>query len=444
MQQRLTVIDILIILLVSEVYFSMYNHQWFIELFSPIITINSKSNIVFIIPLFYIYVIYQLIISRKKNITWIKMEVNMKLFSLILLYLVMGVSVVIMHEENFDAIKRYLIYLFTPIMVFLSILGLYRKMNTLRRTLHVFFIIGIIFSLYSTILHIKLWYGSEEDISAVAAMFGSQAYEREYAERFTIPGMPPNMLQSALAPLILTGFYFIRNSYGRLRYCYMGATFFLFYSIIITASIGALLSCGAGMVYLIRKKWFRFNKKTLFVVLALILVVFIGGELLKTRVEMVYLVLGRVLGGETTENMAFSASRLVSLIDSFTFHIIPNPIFGSGFSYFIAAQEESLGGRGEHNLYVRLLAQGGLAIFVPFTLILFYLNSIGSRMLKRVVFTDTSSRDLGILLNAGLIVYIIDLNFSPGFFHYYWIWFGFLAAWARNCEMEYRAKSKTL
>jgi hypothetical protein len=450
MQQKPTVIGILIFFLVSVIYFSMYNHRWFVELFSPIFPIIKRGkseaggNILFVILLFYIYVMRLLVLPENKNISWIKIDSNAKLFLLLLVYFISGVSLVIMHEESFDAIKRYLIYLFAPMMVFLSIWGLYRKNENIKITLHILFMLGIIFSLYSVALHIMLWGGSADDIANISAMFGSRDYDRAYAERFTIPGMPVNMLQSALVPLILTGFYFNRNSYGWLRYFYTGAAFFIFFGILITASRGAFISLSAGMLYLAYKRWLKFNKGTLFAVFIFSVILFAAGDLIFQRIAKTNAVLEKALAEGLTDEVGRSETRLASLIDSFTSYIIANPISGSGFSYFVASQDERLYGLGEHNFYVRLLAQGGLLLFIPFMFILAFLYFNSSKILSRNIFASPSAKDIGILLNAGLIAYIVDLNFPPGFFYYYWIWFGFAAAWARNCEMECRLQSNTL
>lgn len=434
MQQKLSITDISVMLIVSIIYFTMYFHPWFGQLLGQLlgIKIGSKGDIVFLFLLFYIFIIYSLLFLQRNKVVKRKINSSKRLFIPLLLYFIFGAFVVILHEESFDAITRYLFYLFTPMMVFLSVFGIYRSNEKIIMTLHVFFILGIIFSIYSTVLHIMLGSGNPN----ISSMYGDPTYEKEYAARFTIPGIPPNALQSMLTPLILTGFYFSRNSYGKLKHLYMGATLFVFYSIIITASRGAFISLMAGMIYLLWKGWFRFNKKTIFVILSLALILFVGGKLFQSRMASTYSVLERVLEEGTPE----SEVRLVAMVDSFTSYIIHNPIFGSGFTYFFTSQDERLHGLGDHNLYTMLLAQGGLVVFIPFVFILAFLYFNSRKILRKNVFADPSSRDIGILLIAGLLAFIVDNNFPPGFFHYYWVWFGLVAAWTRNCEVEYHRK----
>ena len=166
---------------------------------------------------------------------------------------------------------------------------------------------------------------------------------------------------------------------------------------------------------------------------------FIGGNLLYSRIEWIVENYSRVL---REGNIYFAEHRLIASLDSLGY-FLENPLLGMGFTNFFSSQENLLG-FSDHNLYSILLAQGGVLVFIPFVFILAlqYLNS--RKILSKNMFSDPAARDMGIVLNAGLIAYIIDLNFPPGFFHYYWIWFGFAAAWTRNCEMEYRTQEKLL
>jgi len=427
MQPRLTITSIVTIILVSMIYFTIYFHPWFGKLFGR--EISGKENGIFIALFFYFFIIYLLIFLKKNKIVRGKFNSNKRLFVTLLLYIAFGTFVVILYEEGLDAIKRYLFYLFTPVMVFLSVFGMYRSNKDIEMTLNILLILGVIFAIYSTVLHIMLPTMSYDVISAYYP--GLQVHGVDYLARFTVPGLGPNVLPSILTPLVLTGFYFYRNSSGKLKYLYMGATLFLFYNIIISASRGAFVSLTAGMIYLIWKGWFKFNKITLFVVLSFSLVLFVSGDPFFSRIDTTVTVLERALAEGLTDEVGKSEVRLVALIDTFSSYIMHNPILGSGFTYFTVSQAV-----GEHNLYTTLLAQGGLAVFIPFALILFYLYVNSNKLLKRDVLPPTS-KDIGILLNAGLVAYVIDLNFPPGFFHYYWIWFGFVAAWTRNCEIEY-------
>lgn len=434
--QKIGITHVAAIIFASMIYFEIYHHHWFLKLFFGT-TERNMQDLIYTVLLFCISVMYSVLLIKNNKRVKAWNNSTKRLFIPVLLYFVFGFFAVVLHEQGFDAVKRHFIYLFTPLMIFLSIFAIYRNNKSITIALHILFFLGVVFSVYSIYLHTL----SDEGIQVLHGL--SSIYEREYLVRFTIPGLGPNVFPSMCVPIILTGLYLVRNISGKSKYLYLGLILLMFCSIVITLSRGALLSLSAGMLYLAYKKWFKFNKVTFFIVLSFFLVLFIGGGLLFQRVAATKLLSEKVWAEGVTDEVLKSTARTTSLIDSFTLYIIPNPILGSGFSCFVASQDEKLAGLGEHNFYVRLLAQGGLAVFIPFALILFCLYVNSNKLLKRDVLPPTS-KDIGILLNAGLIAYIIDLNFPPGFFHYYWIWFGFVAAWTRNCEMEYQVQSKLL
>ena len=436
-QRSFGITHVVTIILAGMIFFEVYGHHWFLELFFG----QKERNMIDIICgvlLFCISVMYSVLLIKNNKKVKVWDDSTKRLFIPLLLYFGFGLFAVVLHEQGFDAVKRHFIYLFAPLIIFLSIFAIYRSNKSITIALHILFFLGAVFSIYSIFLHTL----SDEDIRVMHGL--SQFSEREYLMRFTIPGLGPNVLPSMSVPIILTGFYLIRNISGKSKYLYMGLTLLVFYNIVITASIGALVSLIAGMIYLVFKVRTKFNKRIFLIGLCFILVIYIGGDTLFLRMDATNALLQKALAEGVTDDLGKSAARTVALIDSFTTYIIPNPILGSGFSYFVASQDEELGGLGEHNFYVRLLAQGGLVIFIPFIFVLAFLYFNSSKILDRDMFADLSSKDIGILLNAGLIAYIVDLNFPPGFFYYYWIWFGFVAAWTRNSEVEYRAQSKLL
>jgi len=452
-------IGIVIAALVSIIHFQIYDHFWFLRLTGLDIHMQ-KQNALFLLLFFLMAGIHQLILLKENSAVKISNS-SKRLFLPLLFYFLFGIVAVIVHEPDFDSIERYLFYLFTPLMVFLGIFAAYRSNKGINTALHILFLLGVIFSVYSIGIHHAM-----SDIE-IQKMHGFPSYYlREYLNRFTIPGLGPNVLPSMLVPMVLTGFYFVRSISGKSKYLYIGLMSLIFYSIIITASRGAVVSLSAGMLYLAYKRWLKFDKETLLIIASFCLVLFIAGNPLFSRINRPFVLLEKATAKvekatakeekatakvekatakvekATAKVEVLAEARIVALVDSFTSYIMFSPVMGSGFSYFIASQEQRLKGLGNHNLYVTLLAQGGLMVFIPFALILAALYVNSNEIMRRNMSISASSRKMGIFLNAALIAYIIDLNFPPGFFHYYWIWFGFAAAWARNCEMEYRAPAQ--
>ena len=245
-QRNLSVTHAAAIILAGFIYFEIYHHSWFLQLF-----FGTKEriipNLIYIVILFFISVMYGTLLLRNDRTVnvW---DSNKRLFIPVMLYISMGFFVVVLHEQDFDAIKRYLIYLFTPIMVFLGIWCIYRDNKNIKTALNILFGLGVIFSIYSTALHMM----SDADIRSMHGL--SLIHEREYLARFTIPGLGPNVFPSMLVPMIFAGLYFTSSISGKSRYVYLGFTLLMFYNIVITASKGAVISLSAGVLYLAYKK----------------------------------------------------------------------------------------------------------------------------------------------------------------------------------------------
>lgn len=433
--KRLNITMALTIVLVCMIYFKIYYHDWFMTLFS---WQAQNQNVFFIFALFYIFVIHRLIfLNLKKNVIHMKINSTQRLKILIILYFVFGFLIVIFHEGGFIEIKRYLIYLLTPMLVFLLVFGMYRSNKNIMITLQILFILGIILTIWFVRDHYLMSHGVVNHYFIEGGRIDMEKIDMEtgkvdigYIARWTIPGLGPNVLQSMLIPIVITGVFFYRKSYGKLRLYYIVATLFLIYGIVITSTRGAIVSIVIGIMYLCWRKWFRFDKKTIFFLLSIFFILYFQGGFLLTRfssVPSVYLKASNwsdveKVEGETRKRMLVNSLQLFK----------SNPILGIGFTN-AAVSEQS----GTHSNYLDMLVQGGCVVFVPFVLFLYLLYANARNVLVKRLYGEPFEKDMGILLIAGLLAFIVDNNFPPGYFHYYFIWYGFVAAWTRNCEVEY-------
>ena len=265
--------SIAIIVLIAIIHFYIYDHFWFLRLLGMELN-NPKINLIFLLTLFYIAAIHQLAVSIKTEHGEKISQTGKQLVVPIFLYFILGIFTVILHEPDFDSIKRYFFYLFTPVMVSLSVFAIFRDNEKIKKTLFVLFLLGIILSAYSTVLHIKM----KTDLMGVYHIFNpwveNQDMTLSYLSRLSIPGLGASNLPSMLTSLILAGIYFFKNSGGKVRYFYAVASLFLFYNIIITSTRGAFVSLLSGMIYLFVKGWFKY-KRPLFAISVSLLVVFI-------------------------------------------------------------------------------------------------------------------------------------------------------------------------
>lgn len=451
--RRLSVTYIVSTILIISIYFMIYKQYWYTIVFDLDWERAEKTNKLFIFALFYFFLLFQLIYLSKNHITEIYLRNTKKMLVPLFAYFMFGILMLILHEESFDAIKKYLFYLFTPVMVSLSIFGIYRNNENIRTTLLILFVLGIIFSVYSTLFHIMLPYGIiMSDFYTIHNSYYVNAglsTEKTYLERFSIPGMGPNDFPSMLVPLVLAGIYFSKNSNGKTKFIFMGATIFLFYNIILTSSRSAFLSLTVGILYLFKKKWLRFNKRNFLIFLIFSIIVFVNkGTMLRlilTIAEIMpsinnWAIITPLIdeafwGGYAISSLDMPEKRFLYMEDTLRY-IIANPIFGSGFTYYTDTHSAIFAGSGGHSIYLTIFAAGGLLVLLPILTLLLVLYFSSNKIVLNRLYCDKNSKDMGVILTAGLLSYIFDQAFSPGFFHYYWVWIGLTAAWMRNCEAE--------
>lgn len=442
--QRLTATYIFAVILVSIIHFYIYEHFWFLRLLGLDIY-TPKINYIFLLPLFYIAAIYQLVVSIRAKDGGKISKTGKQLAVTAFLYFVSSFFTVIMHELDFSSLItiKYFFYLSIPVMLSLSVFALFRDNENIKRTLFVLFLLGIAFSVFATVLRIKI----NADITAFYDVFSMDGKmwvssgTGEYLSRFSIPGVGPTNFPSMLIPLILAGIYFFRNSDGKMRYVYLVSTLFLFLNITITSTRGALISLLAGMLYLFIKGWFK-SKKPLFTLLtftSIVLVFFTSKGLLYRLVLTIYQFIPSIgewdvisglieKGGYSIDDFGEEKNRGMMLA-----HAVQqvSSVFGLGFS-----------GASSHVMYVDVLIRGGLVLLVPLVLFILSIYCNCRETLHKGLYKDAPSKDLGIVLIAIFLSYTVEQMFMPAFVNNYWIWFGFAVAWARNCEMEYRAPAK--
>lgn len=434
------------VILIGIIHFYIYDHFWFLKLLGLNIY-SPKINYVFILPFFCIAIVYQMIISIKNNQLENISKTNRDLALWAFLYFITCIFVVILHEADSDFLTmiKYSFYLSIPIVLSLSVFAIFRDNIKIKKAVFILFLVGIVFSVYATVLRTKII----TDISASYNVFSFNGKTwvssgtGEYLSRFSIPGLGPTNFPSMLVPLIFVGIYLFRSCNNKMRYVYLESTLFLFSNMIITQTRGAFISLSTGMLYLFMKGWFKCKKSFLvFLIVVQIMLIFImSGQGLLTRLSLTGLQFisssakgaSLVAFEEKAQHEGLGIDDIVEeknrglLFKHAIQHV--NPIFGIGFS-----------GISSHIMYVDVLTIGGIALFMP---LIFFLFSVFYQNHKEISNNkDAFPKDLGIVLMAISLSYIVDQMWMPAFVNNYWIWFGFAAAWARNCEMGYRAPAK--
>jgi hypothetical protein len=423
---------ILVTIAVIMIYFQIYWHYWFVKLLGGYV-VNTLLPIMLLFSVFIIrgFVSHDTGGIKKRKIFY--------LLILLFYYLLFASASIFLNEEGFENIKRFLIYIYSPVLIFVSILGLYvyRKNENIKFTLNVLFILSLILSIYVAITY------SVDPLSVsrspvletnrgekAADTGGSYGVGDLSAIRYTIPGISSTTYGPLLVPLIFVGLYFRKNTVGKLKHLYLCAVLFLTFCVFMTVSRGPIVILIAGLIYFIWQKWLRLKEVMFTTVIFIILnVTFAKLSLLRvvntfvTFIPIDLTFLGKDVAPLLEDPRVMSVGETLS-------YIYQNLFWGSGMTILSLVYDK------EHNNYLSVAASFGVPTFILYLLFVFLLFIMIHENIKKIS-KDSSSKDLGIVLSAGLLSLIVYLNFASAEFHFIWIWFGLAAAWLRNCEDEF-------
>src|SRR4030042_4878542 len=250
---------ILVTIAVIMIYFQIYWHYWLVKLLGGYV-VNTLLPIMF---LFFVFITREF---GYHDISGIKKRKTYYLLILLFYYFLFASVSIFLNEQGLNNIKSYLIYIYSPVLLFVSILGLYvfRKNENIKFTLNILLMLSVIFSIYVTITYavdplsvseIAVLETNRGEVHAdTGATYGIGDLS---AIRYTIPGISSTTYGALLVPLIFVGLYFRKNSAGKLRYLYLCAILFLIFCVLMTISRGPFISLIAGMIYLTWWKWFK-------------------------------------------------------------------------------------------------------------------------------------------------------------------------------------------
>lgn len=428
--------SIFIISAIVMIYFQVYWHYWFVKLLRGYVV----NTLLPIMLLFSGFIIRPFLTKKGYRIN--KKSVYYLFIPLACYVFFAGLSI-FLNEEGLPSMKSYLIYIYSPVLILVSILGLYmfRKNENIASLFNILIIIGVIFSLYATVMY-SLYPSKVSEAMVLETNRGELGADTGATFgvgdlsviRYTIPGISSPTYGALLVPLIFVGLYFKKNSVGKLRYLYCCAILFLTFCVFMTVSRGPLVSLIAGMIYLTWLKWFKL-KEVMFTIFIFIISFITFGKILFLRLVITFAAFTHIdlpFLGEDVSGL-LEDPRLMSIKETLSY-IYQNPFLGMGMSNLINAQEFSYGK--EHNNYLSIAASFGIPTLIFYLLFVILLFIMLHERINKIT-QNPLSKDMGIVLGAGLLSLIVYLNFASAEFHFIWIWFGLAAAWLRNWEDEF-------
>lgn len=426
--------DILIGITFVIIYFQVYWHYWFVKLLNGYV-INTFLPIIFLFCLS----LFRELVSHKTSFT------KRRAYSVILpliFYAFFATISILLNEEGRN-IKSFLIYVYSPLLIFSSILWLhkFRQNDSVKFFVKILFIVGIIFSTYVTIIFSI----NPQDLLAMPAIETNRGEIKTttgaafgvgdlIADRYTIPGISSTTYGPLLVPLIFVGFYFRRYAKGNIKHLiYTALVLFLMFCVFKTVSRGPFIAMIAGMTYLGWRKWLK-TKEIVFIasVFVISLLTFAKLVLLRLLITITIFIPFNIPFMDEDITYLLKDPRVEVMAETFSY-ILAHPFLGMGMTNLINLEDLSYGK--DHNNYLSIAASFGSLTLVFYLLFLFLLFIMAQKAIKRLSWNPTS-KDLGIVLSAGCFSLIVYLNFAPAEFHFIWIWFGFTAAWLRNSEEE--------
>lgn len=430
------------------IYFQLYWHYWFVKLLGGYVV----NTLLPIMVLFCSFVFKEFISADwdgrfKKTLFYLSIP--------LLCYVFLASISIALNEEGLNNIKRFFIYIYSPAIIFLSLLGLnvYTEDRNIRFVLFTVFMSAVVFSVYATYVYsnlplIYLTY----DSSSIPEILGMPALETNRgmlyghtggvygvgdmsAFRYTIPGISSTTYGPLLVPVVFIGLLLRKGANGISKHLYTFLVFFIVYCIFKTASRAAFVSLAVGITYLLWMRWFKL-KEFILIIAVMIISIFTFGKLIFLRMIITFAAFFPIdityLGNPASIPDITQDWRILSISETLSY-IYQNPFFGIGMSKLIDIQEFSHGK--EHNNYLSIAASFGMLSLIFYILFIILLFIIVHKLIKKIS-SNKSMRDMGITFGAGLLALIVYLNFAPAEFHFIWVWFGLSAAWIRNCKTE--------
>lgn len=425
---------------IGVIYFQVYWHYWLVKMLKGYV-INTLLPIAILLLIF---------LSREfaaGTPPLVKRRKSHLLFAPLAAYVFFAMVAIFLNEDGYGPIKSYLIYIFSPVLIFASLywMHIFRRNGNIGSALRLLVLAGIVFSVYVAVLY-SLYPESVTDAPVIdtnrgevmadtGATFGIEEFG---ATRYTIPGISSTTYGPILVPLVFAGLYLRKRSEGRLkRFLYSLFTLFLVFCIFKTVSRGPLFAIAAGTVYLFWRKWF--SAKEFFFIVPFAVVSFLTyAKLLLFRVLITAAILFPIDISFLGDVQGLLIDSRVKSVEETTDIILQNPFFGMGMSKLVEIQNLSFGK--EHNNYLSIAGSFGIFTLIFYVLFLISLYVLMQKWIK-VLPEDHPEKDREVILSAGVISLVVYLNFAPAEFHFIWVWFGMAAASLRNIEDGFLMKN---
>jgi hypothetical protein len=434
-------------------YFDVYHHYWFLKLVDGyVIKAWLPPALLLLLTMW----------SRGKHgsIGFIFQGLKYPIIFMAIYFLFGSISLV--WNESIYLVIKYSLVMFGPVMVFFSIIILLTENRFIENSIHLLFWAGVLLSFYVLYMYdirgyqswvgepyVLRWMWTQQEAHYVLALnYHSAGGFFDYSKTLKLIDEPA--FAAMLAPLVIFGFFKAVKSSKWQNKLFILPSAFLLYTLIGTTSRSSFIAFFAGLssfLWFIRRKWVH--------VIAMLMVtaaLVYGNTFMLYRLAMISAaVYSKTTDSSEQASIPFWLSGLEkalkkvdsSLVEAKDPHIesipttfkraLQHPLLGYGISKLLdehAAEEMSW--YIEHNRYLFIMSTSGFLTVIPYLLFIISLLWIAWKYLNNSSRKVPDSFNLGILLFSAIFLFVVQINNCGLERYYYWVFFGFAAAWIRN------------
>lgn len=366
---------------------------------------------------------------------------------LLVIYIFFGYISMVANGLTLFYIMQSTLIMFIPLALYVVIIDRFRKNSDIERILKIFFVIGLVLSLYSIYVFYFIGFDAlnlnpiETRVGVIdpneTATFTLQ--DDELMDRPTLIGLSQDRFSGIISVLVLVGLYYGITSTGLLKYFYYTSSTIMIFIIIGTMSRSGIVSLIVGIMmflWCIRKK---IQKRFMIVIVVIVMGILISNEYSIIRlISLLDSMWTFFFDSEFFRGLLLKYVHryggIETHVESFEYgfrFFMETPIWGHGIPN-IEEMVKSIRQFSIHNRYLYILISAGVVTLIPYIGFIATLIVIARKTLLDGIKANSTINNIGFVLFPGCILFMVKLLNEGMEAYYYWIFFGLTAAWIRN------------
>jgi hypothetical protein len=439
-------------LIIIPNYFEIQHNYWFLSLIDGYVLKEWLPPLILLL----------IVLVAKWQTRMIFLQDGIRLLCVSLLFYVFFGFLSLIKNEQLYLIVKYGFIMFGPLTLYAAILLIFTDNISIEKLLKLLFWAGVLLSLHVfymyNIIDIDTWlnkpfvfkymWTDETSLLYLSPNYIKTGLNYSYTKSLLF--INDSFFAASLAPLILFGFIQTIKSEKLINYIWYLPSFFLYFTLINTASRSAFFGFCVGVLLFL---WFIRKKKLHVVIIVIVLTaITMSSAVIYYRVAQ----LGgglfqKLFPGLITEEMQVPNSDEIVInygdnkiyikkdehigsVGKTINYIKDAPLFGNGISYMSKRNERE--GFRELNRYLYITVTAGMLTVLPYIFFIFLLLAYSYKRLHDFVKIKNDSFTIGLILFSSVLIFAIQINNCGLESYYYWVFFGLAAAWVRNCYYE--------